>query len=120
MSFEEELANAEKNIEERYRDLIIQGFTPLFEIIKDVAKDFMKSEISEISLDIKGLSFRNDGFFYYKDRKDIPLNLEQLAELYKKEYPFQNKNSSVSFYQGIKYALINFRNRIKIEIEDNL
>lgn len=130
MGLEEELSQVNQEIDKNYQEMILNRYYPIFERIKNEAKEIMNSyNILEIKLDIHdGLSFKKDGFFH---RNSLVLgntvnDLRKIAKLYQAENEYLQACadyrviSRMSTQEALKDALYDLTKKVKKAVDDKL
>ncbi len=116
MKISERINKADEKIREKYLELVVRGYEPLFKSVKTEALRHMKKgKIPELYLKNQTIVFKNDGNFYYKRDLENPLELKDLAK-----EGINVQKDSYSIHEGIGAILTQFREATKKCVDDCL
>ena len=132
MNLNEEVRVTDKAIEEDYRTLVANKYSPLFEEVKKIAINHMKTEgINALRLGVThvNLYFDTEGNFYFTNGKSTDRNnrtVVGLQEVYKVEAKYilkaedSQESTDISVHEAMKRAFNDFRKTVKKSLADKL
>ncbi len=115
MGFEQEMNKADEKIKRDYLNLVVNTYKPLFLKLSEKAVAHMRAEnISQLDILPEtranvGVTFKQDGQFYYQNNK--PIELIGIIDIWESAI-IAKYNYKPSVHTSLKVALCDFRQKL--------